>query len=630
MASHVSSALFLYVPDTEELIGLVVQNPFDTEITPVLLQHFLNDPQQYLTQSNHVVIAAPLVSIKSLLTLALEHDFSIGVITTPGQKNLRNCYGIPKKMDDALDLALQESGQVMDLIFCNKHILVFKASIGRLPLIDSPANVNLLRRTTDAFKQFVGLKLLPFQFTTASGKTIKTAASGCMIIQHHERTLASKLIAHDSCLIDGMISMVITAPISITDYFSFLFQTLRHRGKLTRIPSTIGYIKSSQITIETGLPLEVTIDGENVTQTPLHCETIPLAVQVNVGKGLRRPATVNKTVQERLDIKNLPLGKELAKAVKKRIPFFSYASEERFRDLFLSLREDARLQPTYLALMVLSTMLAAVGLYQSSTAVVIGAMLLAPLMAPIVALAMALLRHDTRLSKTSMLTIAVGVLIALSGASLISLLFPHKPITMEMQARLNPSLLDLAVAIIAGIAGAYTKSNKKILQSLAGVSIAVALVPPLAVAGIGLGMGNLTFFAQAFLLFSTNLIGITLAATFTFRILGYSPVVRDKRGIALITLLLMGISIPLYLSYNELVETTILEKNWQHERFLINDKYLIVQQAELIHQREDDLIFVKVFVREPLTRADLNQLRKKIQSNFADKLTIRVQVIYIP
>jgi uncharacterized membrane protein len=199
-----------------------------------------------------------------------------------------------------------------------------------------------------------------------------------------------------------------------------------------------------------------------------------------------------------------------------------------------------------------------------------------------------------------------------------------------MQSRLNPSLLDLGVAIIAGIAGAYTKSHREILQSLAGVSIAVALVPPLAVAGIGLGMGNFTIFFQAFLLFSTNLIGITLAATFTFRILGYSPVVQDKRGIMIITLLLIAISFPLYLSFRDLVETTTLEKDWQRERFLVNDKYLIIQQAKLVQQKEEELLFVTVLVREPLNRSDLTQLRKKIFSNFPDKLTMRVQVVYIP
>lgn len=630
MKSHIHSALFLYVPGTEELIDQVVKNPFDSKITPVLLQEFLDNPEHYLQFAPHAVVAAPLIDIKLILPLAMKHDFSIGLIPMQGQKNLRNCYGLPKKTEEALEIALQENPQVMDVILCNGIILVFKAAIGRLPLIDSPSNINSIQALFAALQRFVGLKLLPFEFSTGGGQKIKTAASGCMIVQHHERTLASRLISHDSSLTDGMISMVVTAPTSISSYLSFLYQTFRCRGKRKRIPSTIGYIKSSSIHIETETPLEVTIDGESATQTPLHCETIPQAVRINIGEELRESSSNAKATHERIEVKNLPAGRELLKATKKRIPFFSYASEERFRDLFISLREDAQIQPTYLVLMVLSTMLAAVGLYQSSSAVVIGAMLLAPLMAPIVALAMGLLRHDTKITKTSILTIVVGVLIALSAASLISLLFPHKPITMEMQGRLNPSLLDLAVAIVAGIAGAYTKSHREILQSLAGVSIAVALVPPLAVAGIGLGMGDLAFFSKAFLLFSTNLIGITLAATFTFRILGYSPVVRDKRGIIFVAILLTAITVPLYLSYNELVETTVLEKNWQKERFLVNDKYLIVQEAELVHQREDDLLFVRVLVREPLTRGDLNQLRKKIQSNFADRLAIRVQVLYIP
>ena len=630
MESYVTAAFFLYVPDTQELIDQVVSNPFNSRITPVLLRDFLDRPEQYLQQCSHVVVAAPMDMIKSVMALNMGYDFTIGLLPTQDQRNLSNCYELPKKTEDALAIALRKDAQVMDVILCNRHILIFKAAIGRLPLIDPPGDISPILAIIKAPLRFWRMRLLPFQFTIGSGKVIKTAASGCMIVQHHKRTLASQLISHDSSLTDGMISMVITAPTSIIDYFSFLYQTFRCRGQRQRIPSTIGYIKSSTITIETEEVFEVAIDGEKITQTPLHCETIPCAVRINVGEGLRESAEKRSNIHERIEVNNLPADKELAKAIKKRIPFFSYASEERFRDLFISLREDARIQPTYLVLMVLSTALAAIGLYQSSSAVVIGAMLLAPLMAPIVSLAMGILRQDKKLSKHSVLSITAGIIIALTAAALVSFLFPHKPITMEMQARLNPSLLDLGVAIVAGVAGAYTKSNKKILQSLAGVSIAVALVPPLAVAGIGLGMGDLPFFGQAFLLFSTNLIGITLAAIFTFRLLGYSPVVQGKLGTVFVLLLLIGISIPLYLSYNELVENTVLEKNWQQERFLVNDKYLIVQRADIVRQRNEKQLIVRVLVREPLTRKDLNQLREKIHSNFADRLAIRMQVIYIP
>ena len=211
-----------------------------------------------------------------------------------------------------------------------------------------------------------------------------------------------------------------------------------------------------------------------------------------------------------------------------------------------------------------------------------------------------------------------------------SLTFPYKPVTAEMQARLNPSLLDLAVAVIAGIAGAYTKSYKEILQSLAGVGIAVALVPPLAVAGIGLGRLDLLFAWQAFLLFSTNLIGITLAAAYTFRVLGFSAAVRNKRGVALIAITMALIAIPLFLSYKQIVSKAELEKSWQTERFLVNGKYLIVREANLTNLKDKKVLYVNLLARDQLNRHDLAQFKRKIQGNFDKKLIVRANITYIP
>ncbi len=630
MTSYVDKALFLHSPEEENITEEVVANSLGCHIKPIELSEFLNTPELYLEEFNHVVVSGPLDAIKSVLSIAITHKFSIGIIPLAEQTDLKKCYGLPSKLKPALELALQTDPQVTDIILCNKKILLFKGTIGRLPMIDFSSNVNFWQAIVQTWYKIKGLRLLPFQFETDNKKKIKTAACGSIILQHHEHRLASKLISNNSSLTDGLITTVITAPKSIFDYFRFILQTINRQGQQKKIPTSLGYVKTPQIQIETTPPLEVSIDGEKATQTPLHCEVIPRAIHINIGQGIRETSNQPASPREKIEVKNLPDGKEINKASNKQIPFFSYASEDRFRDLFISLREDAKVQPTYLVLMLLSTLLATIGLYQSSSAVVIGAMLLAPLMAPIVSLAMGLLRYDTKLTKTSIITICVGIIIALTAAMLISLLFPHKPITLEMQARINPSLLDLAVAIVAGCAGAYTKSHREILQSLAGVSIAVALVPPLAVAGIGLGMGDFIFFSQAFLLFLTNLIGITLVATITFRVLGYSPAVQNKYGIALVTLILVGISIPLYLSYHTIVKKTKLEKSWQQERFLINGKYLIVQKAELVHQKGNNLIFVKVLVREPLTRKDLNQIRKRIQSNFGNSEDIRIQAIYIP
>ena len=280
--------------------------------------------------------------------------------------------------------------------------------------------------------------------------------------------------------------------------------------------------------------------------------------------------------------------------------------------------------------MVLSTILATVGLFLNSASVVIGAMILAPLMAPIISLAMSLLRFERKLFRRSLGKIFFGVLLALGTATILTIISPYQPMTAEMQGRLQPSVLDLLVAIAAGAAGAYTKSHKEIAQSLAGVAIAVALVPPLAVAGIGLGRLNPPFFGFAFLLFLTNLIGIVLAATFTFRVLGYSPIVRDKRGVMTIALFFLVICVPLSMAFYKITEQSAIEKSWEKERFVVNGKYLIVEDAKLQEMKGNDILIVKVQARELLSRYDLSEFRRKVEQNFDRNLIIRVNVTYIP
>jgi len=245
-----------------------------------------------------------------------------------------------------------------------------------------------------------------------------------MIVQHHAGSIAARLIANDGSSGDGMISLVIAAPLSVVDYLSFLYQAMR-RGVTPRgIPSTIGYIKSERLEIDAGTPLGVDIDDEEtVTQTPVACEVLPGVLHVNTGPQ-PEPAAPGQEPKERVDTRNLPLGSELAKATKKALPFFPYASEERFKDLFVALRDDARMSTAYVVLMVLSTLLATIGLYQNSTAVVIGAMLLAPLMAPIVSMAMGMVRSDHELYTRSAYKILAGILLALGSAALVSMMMP--------------------------------------------------------------------------------------------------------------------------------------------------------------------------------------------------------------
>lgn len=629
MSGYVPSALFVYGEESAHLLDAVNGNTVGADITPVALGSFLEAPERYVTDQAHVVVAAELADIKTILSLARQHGFSVGLLPSKSQKQLRACYDLPADPEALVNIALRDDPPVMDLILLNDQVMLFNAVLGRLPLLEAGHDHSRIGLVLYSFWRMLRLKLQACTFTLASGRRIDTAACGCMIVQKHEGSLASRLVARDSSFSDGLLSLVIAAPMSVMAYARFLAEFLSSKFKHTKVPSTLGYIKNSRIDIETQPPVPVLIDGVPVTQTPLHGEVQPEAVRINVGDRLRKELSGAGAVTERVEVKNLPQGRELSKVLDKHIPLFGYASEDRFRDLFLALREDARITGTYVILMILSTLLATVGLFLSSSSVVIGAMLLAPLMAPIVSLAMGIVRQDDRLAVKSIKKTIVGVLIALTAAALFSLLITHKPVTPEMQARLNPTLLDLAVAILAGIAGAYTKSFKEILQSLAGVAIAVALVPPLAVAGIGLGRADFPFFFQAFLLFSTNLIGITLAGALTFRILGYSPVVRNKRGMAVVAMLLVLISVPLMISYRTIVETQTTEKAWQQERFLVGGKYLIVEKAELRNLLNHDVLYVNILAREPMDRSDLAEFKEKIQRYFSRRLIVRVKVTYI-
>jgi uncharacterized hydrophobic protein (TIGR00271 family) len=631
LPKYYSTALFIYTEEGAVFVDPILANSTVSAVTPLHIDTFRQHSADALKDAEHVVISGDLKFIKEMVSYSLEYHFSIGILPLPNQKRIAGLMYLPDDLPGRIETALRKDAQPIDVILCNDQILLFNAAIGRIPLLDNPIDASWSYMLRDCLKKLWQLRLLPFSITTGgeTQKVIHTAACGCTIVQHQTKTLASRLIAYDSSITDGTISLVVVAPFSVIDYLRFVFHLLIRSGDDPTLPQSTGYIKNPEITIATEKEMPVEIDGEPVTTTPLRCQVLPLALRVNFGETVS-DKKMGSGSKERIDIKALPAGKELVKARNTKVPLFTYASEERFKELFTSLRSDARIHSFFVVLMLLSTILATTGLYLDSASVIIGAMLLAPLMGPIVSLAMGILRQEERLIARSIVTIALGVAIALLTAAVMTMFFRNIPVTGEMQARLSPTVFDLIVAITAGVAGAYTKSYKEILQSLAGVAIAVALVPPLAVAGIGLGRLDLVFFSQAFLLFSTNLVGITFAATFTFRFLGFSPAVKSKRGITIVFVLLCLISVPLYLTYHEILVTREFEQRWEEERFYIEGKYLIIQNAHLKDYGEQDVLTVDIVSRDLLTRADLEELRRKIKYHFAAKLVIRANVIYIP
>ena len=167
--------------------------------------------------------------------------------------------------------------------------------------------------------------------------------------------------------------------------------------------------------------------------------------------------------------------------------------EEILNELFFEGREWRPFLFRFGTLIVLSTTIAALGLIGNSAAVVIGAMLVAPLMTPILAVAAALVHGQARRLVVSFAVLIGGTLAAIGTGWVVSSVAPGTvtatELTPELLARTVPSLLDLGVAIAAGLAGGYVLTHPRAGSSLPGVAIAVALVPPLATVGISLELG---------------------------------------------------------------------------------------------------------------------------------------------
>ncbi len=162
-------------------------------------------------------------------------------------------------------------------------------------------------------------------------------------------------------------------------------------------------------------------------------------------------------------------------------------------------------------ILLCSSILASIGLDTNSTAIIIGAMLISPLMSPILGVGLSVAIHDKRLLIRSLRNLALAVVISLFASVFYFILTPLGQITGEEQARTFPTLLDVLVALFGGIAGIVSISRHDQTNAIPGVAIATALMPPLCTAGFGLATMQWSYFFGAFYLFFINAVFISLA-----------------------------------------------------------------------------------------------------------------------
>ena len=257
----------------------------------------------------------------------------------------------------------------------------------------------------------------------------------------------------------------------------------------------------------------------------------------------------------------------------------------------------------FLVLIIISAVLAALGLILNSNAVIIGAMLVAPLMTPLIALATGLVVGNITITRQAAVTLLQGVLASLIVALIIGWISATSIVTPEMASRGNVTFLDMGVALASGLIGAYAKARKNIPSALAGVAIAAALMPPLVTIGLAISFRDWALAQGASLLFLTNIVSITLAAWAAFYWLGLRPgkkydPVATRRASTLLVLLLVVILVALSLLSINTAASGRIEN-------VLRDSF---QQAELVNYevRQSEPLEVVAVVRQPVGNMDDN------------------------
>lgn len=282
-----------------------------------------------------------------------------------------------------------------------------------------------------------------------------------------------------------------------------------------------------------------------------------------------------------------------------------HVSTEKLDELKNRLEEISKLTPEFLVLLSSSTLLASLGLFQNSPAVIIGAMIVAPLMRPLVSLSLAVVTADTKLFSRATVTLLIGTACGILLSFAMGWALSFLTVTPEITNRTHPNLLDLGVAIVAGAVGAYCQTNSKLADSLAGVAIAVALVPPLSVVGIGIALSSYSIWSGALLLYATNLIGITFAGSIVFFLHGYTPLKQARKGLLISFSTVVLLIAPLAFSMRELILENILSSNIQE----------ILQRTETFKGMQLQNVDVKLFRKPMDVKATVLSSNHAISSN---------------
>jgi uncharacterized hydrophobic protein (TIGR00271 family) len=316
--------------------------------------------------------------------------------------------------------------------------------------------------------------------------------------------------------------------------------------------------------------------------------------------------------------------------------------KERQGEVRVKLRESSHPGFDFFLLVILSCTIATMGLLTDSVAIIIGAMLVAPLMSPILGMGMASITGDGHLLRDSISGVIQGAIVAVVVSFLWTWLNRNLPFILlqdvpgEVLARTNPTPIDLTVAVAGGIAAAYALAQPHLSAALPGVAIATALMPPLCTIGVGLALDRMDVAGGAGLLFVTNAVAIAFAATLVFFALGFGPkpitvTNRLPRSLIFAAFLTITLLVPLtYISVNfarNASEASRIEDVVQEEVVRVLNSELV----ELSVNREGDVVSMNMTLRtaRPLYYQDSIALQEAIAGRLQEPIELVLNSVIV-
>ena len=294
--------------------------------------------------------------------------------------------------------------------------------------------------------------------------------------------------------------------------------------------------------------------------------------------------------------------------------------EKLYDDLHVRLRDTL--------ILMCSIFIASIGLNMNSTAVVIGAMLISPLMTPIVGLGFGLAIFDTRLIKQSLKVLFIHVLVSLLVSTLYFWISPISYASSQLIARTSPTIWDVLIAIAGGIAGVIGSRKKEANNIVPGVAIATALMPPICTAGYGLAIGNVRFLFGALYLFSINCVFIMLTNIVGTRIMMKKSALSSfkelniKMKIGLISLIVLLV---LPASYSA-VTLTMNEKRKQEIKQFVGKEFANYTVINQVYKSKKNELVLTV-VGDPISEEELETIRQKQASYGIESVQLKVNQV---